>query len=75
MPELALDHDERDSLMRHLDRVRVPQLMCSEPPPEARCSCYVVQLLSCGGRLPPPPGGRPVNHAQHRADREVAADL
>jgi hypothetical protein len=25
--ELALDHDKRDPLVRHLDRVRVPELM------------------------------------------------
>jgi len=24
VPELALDHDQRNALMRHLDRVRVP---------------------------------------------------
>jgi hypothetical protein len=30
--ELALDHDERDALKRHLDRVRVPQLVRREPP-------------------------------------------
>jgi hypothetical protein len=29
--ELALDHDQRDPLTRHLNRMRVPQLMRREP--------------------------------------------
>ena len=31
MTELSLDHDQRDSLAGHLDRVRVPQLVRREP--------------------------------------------
>jgi hypothetical protein len=27
VPELSLDHDERDALVGHLDRVGVPQLV------------------------------------------------
>jgi hypothetical protein len=27
MPELSLDHDQRDSLAGHLDRVRMPELV------------------------------------------------
>lgn len=27
MPELPLDHDQRDALVRHLDRVRMPELV------------------------------------------------
>ena len=34
--ELALDHDQRDPLTRHLYRMRVPQLMRREPPLDAR---------------------------------------
>ena len=36
MPELALDHDQRDPLARHLDRMRVAQLMRREPPTHTR---------------------------------------
>jgi hypothetical protein len=32
MPELALDNDQRHTLMRHLDRVCVAELMRREPP-------------------------------------------
>ena len=46
--ELALDHDERDALVRHLDRVRVPQLMRREPPPHACYGGGMVQLLARG---------------------------
>ena len=48
MPELALDHDERNTFVRHLDRVGVPQLVRREPPSDARCDSRVVQLLTRG---------------------------
>src|SRR5947209_20318078 len=34
-----------------------------------------MQLLARRRGLPPPAGGRPVDHAQERSDRELAADL
>lgn len=46
--ELALDHDERDALVRHLDRVSVSKLMRREPPPHACCGGSMVQLLARG---------------------------
>ena len=46
--ELALYHDERDALVRHLDPVSVPKLMRREPPPHARCGGSMVQLLAHG---------------------------
>jgi len=73
--ELTLDHDEWYSLMRHLDRVRVPQLVRSESPPDARCGRRLVELLAGSGRLPTPPGGRSVDDTEQRADRELASDL
>ena len=33
VPELPLDNRQRDPFVRHLDRVRVPQLVRREPPP------------------------------------------
>jgi hypothetical protein len=38
--ELSLDHDERDALVRHLDCVRVPQLVRREPTPDGRHALY-----------------------------------
>ncbi len=37
MPELALNDDKRHTFVRHLDRVRVPELVGSEPPTDAGC--------------------------------------
>ena len=38
VPELALNDDEWDAFVGHLDRMRVPQLMRREPPPHSgRC--------------------------------------
>ena len=51
MPELALDHDERNALLRHLNRVRAPQLVRGEPPTDPGSRCRMVQLLACCGGL------------------------
>ena len=76
-PRLALDHDERDALVRHLNhvRVRVPQVVRREATPHARRSSRVMQLLACGRRLPAATGCRSVDHTQQRSDRELPADL
>lgn len=37
--KLPLDYDERDAFVRHLDRMSVPQLMRSEPAPDAGFTC------------------------------------
>jgi len=42
MPELALDHDERDALVSHLHRVRVSQLMRGESTSHACCGSGMV---------------------------------
>jgi hypothetical protein len=63
VPELPLDHDERDPFVRHLDRVRVPQLVRRESPADASCGCSVVELLAGSGRLPATAGGGSVDHA------------
>ena len=46
--ELALDYDEWDTLVRHLDRVSVPQLMRGEPPPNTGMGGRVVELFARG---------------------------
>jgi hypothetical protein len=45
MPELALDHHQRHSLMRHLHRVGMTQLMRREPTPHTRLGRSTRQLL------------------------------
>ena len=52
MPELALDDGERDPFARHLDRVRMPQLMGREPAPHAGLRGELAQLPAGGGRRP-----------------------
>jgi hypothetical protein len=42
MPQLALDNDQRDALVSHLDGVSVAELMRREPPTDAR------RALRCG---------------------------
>ena len=68
MPELALDHNEGDAFVRHLDRMRVSELMRRESTPDTSSSSCVVELLACRRRLPPSSRGRSVDHAQQRAE-------
>ena len=58
----------------HLDSVSVPELVRREATSDTRCRGCVVKLFAGGRGLPAPPGGRPVDHAQHGADRKLAAD-
>ena len=46
MSELALDHDQRDALVGHFDRVRVTELVWGEASPHACLDRGVVQLLA-----------------------------
>jgi len=73
--ELPLDHYKRDTFVRHLNRVGVSQLVGREPPCHACGRGRVMQLLARGRRFPTSSGGRSVDHAQHRADRQLSADL
>ena len=43
MPELALDHEQRDAFVRHLDRVRMAKLMWREPAPDSGLDRQAVQ--------------------------------
>ena len=49
MAELALDDDERDAFVRHLDRVRMAELVRRESSPDAGFGRGVMQLLACCG--------------------------
>jgi hypothetical protein len=73
--ELALDHNQRDTFVRHFDRMGVSQLMWGESPTDASCRGRVVQLLASCRRFPVSPGGRSVNDAHQGANREPAPDL
>jgi ethanolamine utilization microcompartment shell protein EutS len=61
--ELALDDDQGDVLVGHLDRVGVAQLVRCESATHAGEDCASVQLLAGGGLLPVPSAGRAVDHA------------
>jgi hypothetical protein len=74
VPELPLDHDERDTFMRHLNRMGMPQLMRRESPSAACSGSRVVKLLARGGGFPMTAGSRSVYHAQQRSGWELAAD-
>lgn len=75
MTDLSLDHDQRDAFVRHLDRVCVAQLVWREAAPDARRGGCMMQLLACGRCFPASAGGRAVDHAQERSERELAAGL
>ena len=64
MAELALDHDQRDTLVGHLDRVRVTQLMRGEPATHTGKSGGPSELLASGGGLPMPTSGCAVDYAE-----------
>src|SRR5438270_8966779 len=49
--------------------------MGREAPSHARGRGRVMQLFARGRRFPTSSGSRSVDHAQHRADRKLAADL
>jgi hypothetical protein len=48
MTELALDHDERHSLVRHLDSMGMAELVWREPPADTGCFGGAAQLLAGG---------------------------
>ena len=75
MPELTLNHEQRDTLARHLHRVRVTQLMWREPTPDSRGGGGPAQLAARGRRFPVAPGGWAVDHAEEWADRKLDAEL
>jgi hypothetical protein len=70
MPELALDNDQRDAFVRHLDRLRVLQLARREATLHPRRSSRVMQLLAGGRRLP---AATCCRRGSHTAPRRSAA--
>src|ERR1700752_2359815 len=75
VPKLTLDHDQRNGLVRHLDRMSMAQLVRREPPSHTRRGGGMMQLLARRGCLPPAAIGRSVDHTQHCAEWKLATDL
>ncbi len=69
MPELALDHKQRDPLAGQLDRMRVAQLMRREPPTDTRCNGGVVQPSANARRRAGPTARWSVNNAEQSPER------
>jgi hypothetical protein len=46
VPELALDNDQRDAFVRHLDRVSMPELVGRKPAPDTGLGGRVMELLA-----------------------------
>jgi hypothetical protein len=65
--ELALDHWERDSLVRQLDGMRVAQLMRREAAPDSGIEREVAKLDPCSAGGPRPSAGRTVRTATRPA--------
>ena len=68
VPELALDHDERHTFVRHLDRVGVSELVRREAPSDAGSDGDSVHVCLCGGARPRPTAGWPADDAEQRPD-------
>jgi hypothetical protein len=66
MPELALDHDQRDPLARHLDRMRMPQLVWRESAPNTGRPGGVMELAADAGGGARPPARRTAQNAEQR---------
>ena len=66
--ELALDDDERYAFVGHFDGVSVPELMWSEPSPDARCDGRAPQLGSGAGTRPLATTRPAVEDTEQRAD-------
>jgi len=68
--QLPLDDDERDTFVRHLNRMGVAELVWCEPTSDPSCGGGAGELSTRGCWFPVAPGGRSVDHAEERADRQ-----
>src|SRR3954469_22481142 len=73
--ELALDDDQRNALTRHLDGVRVAELVWGEASPHAGLAGDAAQLSAGGSGRPGPPARRAVNDAEQQPNRQVHPGL
>jgi hypothetical protein len=75
VPELALDHDQRHAVVRHLNRMSVPELVWREPAPYPGFNGRAMQLLGRGGCFPPTARSRSMDHTEQRPDPQLTTDL
>ena len=75
MSQLALNHNQRHTLVGHLDRVSMTELMRREAATHASRDGGHRQLLTRGRWIPPSSSRRAVDYAQKGADREPRSDL
>src|SRR5512133_556208 len=73
MPELALDDVQRHALARELERVRMAQLVRSEPAPNARLGRKAPELATDRGSRPRSASRGSVDDAEQRPERQFAA--
>jgi hypothetical protein len=73
MSELALNDQQRDALARHLNGVRVAQLMGRGPSSHPGTSGCVIQLGTDPGRRPRPSAGQTAQDTEQATNRELAA--
>jgi hypothetical protein len=75
MAELALDDDQRNAFVGHLDGVGVTQLMRGKATPHAGAGSGATQIGAGRGVRPVPSARRSGDDAEQRADREPDARL
>jgi hypothetical protein len=75
VPELTLDDDQWHALASHIDGVGVAQLVRREATPHSCRSRGTPQLGACRRRRPVPTARRAGDYAEHRADRQRAAQI
>ena len=75
MPELSLDHDQRDPLAGHLDRMRMPELVRREPATNTRLLSGVMQLAADPGGGARPSACRTPQNAEQHAGRQGKAEF
>jgi hypothetical protein len=75
VPELALDDDQRHPLVGHLHSVGVAQLMGRQPAAHPGPDAGATQFSADGGGRPRAAAAGAVQHAEQRADRQLAAVL
>ena len=75
MPELPLYDQQRDTLTRHLDCVRMPLLVRRDPTSNTGGMSRGVELDTDPRGRTRPPAGRPPQHAEQRPDREGGTEF
>jgi hypothetical protein len=70
VPKLPLDNNQRNALVRHLDGVRVPQLMRREPATDPGGNRDVVKLCADASRRAWAAACRTAHDAEQPSDRQ-----